>query len=72
MANIIGTQDNDLAFLGTPKNDTITGLGGADHLQGLEGNDALDGGGSWVRRPTLATLSSTSVLPMAARPGLMS
>jgi hypothetical protein len=43
MANIIGTKDNDLAFLGTPKNDTITGLGGADHLQGLEGNDALDG-----------------------------
>jgi hypothetical protein len=37
MANIIGTKDNDLAFLGTPKNDTITGLGGADHLQGLEG-----------------------------------
>ena len=26
MANIIGTKDNDLAFLGTPKNDTITGL----------------------------------------------
>ena len=45
MANIIGTELDDPISLARRRADTISGLGGRDHLYGGAGNDTLYGRG---------------------------
>lgn len=45
MAIITGTELDDPNLTGTTEDDTISGLGGRDHLNGRAGNDTLFGGG---------------------------
>lgn len=45
MANITGTTGNDTIYAsGSAAGDTIFGGDGADSIQGVYGNDVIDGG----------------------------
>jgi Ca2+-binding RTX toxin-like protein len=58
------------AIVGSSFNDTLTGDGLANTLNGRVGNDALDGGAGWTRPPmSMRAPASPSVSPPVPPPG---
>jgi Ca2+-binding RTX toxin-like protein len=75
MANITGTQDNDI-LTGTAGDDTIQGLGGNDRIIATNGSDTVDGGAgndtidfSGVDRDMLLSSSGNYITAYVASPG---